>query len=156
MPAFDSGWTQVFKFHAILYTMIIPMTCLSLIGSCIPQASQASMFCVNWSMCLLVVAMIVTGIRRFNVDGEYCATSTAISEPDTGATFADNATALRTLFIAQCIMYIPTLCCFNFAHIYTFFGVVSESSIISEEFQRNLEKSVSVQQPLPAPSPDEK
>ena len=107
-------------------------------------------------MCLLVVAMIVTGIRRLDVDGEYCATSTAISEPDTGATFADNATALKTLFIAQCIMYIPTLCCFNIAHIYTFFAVWSEANIIPEEYQRNLEKSVSVAQPLPAPSPDEK
>ena len=84
-------------------------------------------------MCLLVVAMIVTGIRRLDVDGEYCATSTAISEPDTGATFADNAKTLRALFIAQCAMFIPTCCCFNMAHAVPIIDYMNHRKDVKEE-----------------------
>ena len=113
LPAFESGWTQVFKFQAIFYTVFVPIACLSLLGLFYAHALLASVTCVNVAMCVLAAAMILTGVRRLNADGQLCANSTAVSEPDTGATFADNATTLRALFIAQCVMYLPTCCCFN-------------------------------------------
>ena len=108
LPAFESGWTQVFKFQAILYTVLVFGACLSLLGLFYPHALLASVTCVSVAMCLLAAAIIMTGVRRLNADGQLCADSTAVSEPGTGATFKDNAKTLRALFIAQCVLYFPT------------------------------------------------
>ena len=111
LPDYESGWTQVFHFQAMLYTMIVVMSCVSLIP--ISYVLYSTWICVNCTMCLAIPAMIVTGMKRLGENGELCALSTAISEPDTGATFADNATMMENLFKAQCVMYILTCCCFN-------------------------------------------
>ena len=112
LPAFESGWTQVFRFQRILYTIMLSMAASTILSLCIPMISAFCMCCVNCAACPLVAAMILTGIRRLNADGETCAESLAIVEED-GTTFSDNGATLRALFIAQCVMYIPTLCCFN-------------------------------------------
>ena len=98
------------------------MTATSLLALCIPGVSAVLMCCGNCTICPLVAAMILTGIRRLNDNGALCAQSTAISEADTGATFEDNGATMRALFIAQCVMYIPTFCCFNFGFQFSLVG----------------------------------
>ena len=122
VPDFNSGWTQVFKFQAILYTILVCMTVLSFVALFIPGVSVVLLLCVNCAIIPALAAIILTGIRRMNLDGSKCARSLAITEPDTGATFADNGATLRALFIAQCVMYLPTLCCLNCGFKMTLWG----------------------------------
>ena len=65
-----------------------------------PFVSAVCMCCVNCSSIALLGAIIMTGIKRLNEDGKLCAESTAISNVETGETFADNGATMRALFIA--------------------------------------------------------
>ena len=106
-PLYESGWTVVFKFQAILYTILLCMSSLALLGLCIPGISCCLMCGMTLSYCPTLAAIILTGIRLLNDNGKLCARSTAISDADTGATFKDNGETMRALFIAQCVLFIP-------------------------------------------------
>ena len=111
--AYESGWTQVFKFQAIMYTIIVSLTGAAVLVLCVPAASGFCLLCVNCAICPLIAAIIMTGIRVLNTNGKECAIQTAISDPLTGETFADNGATAKALFITQCALHIPTVICFN-------------------------------------------
>ena len=125
MAEFDSGWTQVFKFNAIIYTVILTMSGVSLLALAVPGLSAGILCCTNCAILPLIAAMILTGIRRLNTDGDLCASSPAISDAETNETFADNGATLKALFIAQCVLYLPMLCCFNCGFQLTFIGDIA-------------------------------
>ena len=104
---YESGWTLVFKFQAILYMTLLCMSGLSLLALCIPGISCCLMCGMGCSYCPTIAAIILTGVRLLN-DNHLCRRSTAVSDADTGATFADNGETMRALWIAQCVLFLPT------------------------------------------------
>ena len=117
--SFESGWTQVFAFNAIVYAISIAFAGIALVTLWIPMCS-ACIICGN--ACLffpLLAALIMTGIRRLNTTGSLCAYSASISDPATAETFADNGATMKALFIAQCVLQIPMFCCNWFAMLFS-------------------------------------
>ena len=110
---YSSGWTQVFKFQAIMYTIIVSLLGAGLVVLCVPVMSCFCLICVNCAICPMVAALIMTGIRVLNTNGKECSYQQAISNPETGETFADNWSTAKALFIAQCALHIPIIICFN-------------------------------------------
>ena len=110
---YSSGWTQVFKFQAIMYTIIVSLISAAVLVLCVPVMSGCCLLCVNCAICPLIAAIIMTGVRVLSSNGKECSYQHAISNPETGETFADNWSTAKALFIAQCALHIPTLICFN-------------------------------------------
>ena len=125
---YTSGWTQVFKFQAILYAIIVSLTAFSVLVLWLPVVSGVCMCCVNCAVCPLVAAIILTGVRVLNSNGKTCTYSQAISDVETGETFSDNGATMKALFIAQCALHIPTLICFNVGLQLTFYGDAANAS----------------------------
>ena len=86
----------------------------------IPGASVCCLFCLQCTTCPFFAAVIMTGVRLFNENGDICsAQGTSISNEATGETFIDNAQTLRALFISTCTLYIPLFCCMKVAFMMT-------------------------------------
>ena len=94
----------MFKFNAILYAILMSIAATSMLCLWVPGCSCALMCCNICGMLPLLAAIITTGIRRLNSNGSVCAYSTAIVDPVTGETFADNGATMKALFIAQCVL----------------------------------------------------
>ena len=106
-----TGWTQVFHFNMILYKLYMTMTILSCFCIWIPAFMILGLGCMTCLGFPLFAAVILAGIRRLNSVGDLCAASTEVSSLTDGTTFADDAASLKALFIAQCALHIPMLCC---------------------------------------------
>ena len=105
-----TGWTQAFKFQAILYTIMVTIYSVSILSLCIPFVNQCIMCCQICTICPMVAAIILTGVRRLNTSGSVCAANTTdIVDTETGDTFATNGQTMKAIFIAQCVMYLPTV-----------------------------------------------
>ena len=135
LEPYESGWTLVFKFQAVLYTILLCMGSLALLGMCIPGISCCLMCGMLCSYCPTIAAIILTGIRLLNDNGQLCASSTAISDADTGATFKDNGETMRALWIAQCVLFIPTTCAIMFGMQVTLMGDVAN---LEEKYERRM------------------
>ena len=73
VASFETGWTQVFKFQAIMYTIIVTLTSLAVLVLFVPTASGFCLLCVNCAICPLIAAIIMTGVRVLNTNGKVCA-----------------------------------------------------------------------------------
>ena len=69
MRDYESGWTQVFKFQAILNMIFLCISGLSLFAMCVPGVSCCLMCCGNCLGCPMLAAIILTGIRGLNSNG---------------------------------------------------------------------------------------
>ena len=69
---YSSGWTQVFKFQAIMYTIIVSLTGAAVLVLFVPTASGFCLLCVNCAICPLVAAIIMTGVRVIGSNGKEC------------------------------------------------------------------------------------
>ena len=96
----ETGWTQVFRFNAIMYTIIVSFVGVAMLCLAVPACSGVTLCCAFCAVTPLFAAIILTGVRRFNSNGDLCASSTAISNSETLETFMDNAATLKALFIA--------------------------------------------------------
>ena len=66
---FESGWTQIFKFNAIVYAIFIGFSGVALVTLWVPLCS-AFVLCCNTCLFLpLMVAVIMTGVRRLSAAG---------------------------------------------------------------------------------------
>ena len=128
--SFDTQWTQVYKFNAIMYTILVSFSAVSLLCLAVPACSGVVLCCVQCAICPLFAAVVLTGVRRLNSTGASCALSTDIvgTEDGVDVTFADNAATLRALFIAQCVMHLPTVCCLTFAMQFSIMGDAGNAS----------------------------
>ena len=85
---------------------------VSILSLAIPFVNQCIMCCQICTICPMIAAIILTGVRRLNMTGKVCAANaTEVVDPESGDTFATNGQTMKALFIAQCVMYIPTLIC---------------------------------------------
>ena len=112
----------MFKFNAIMYAIFMAFAATSMVCLWVPTCSAFIMCCNFCAITPLFVAIIMTGVRRLNSNGTQCAESTAISDPATGETFADNGDTMKALFIAQCVLQCPMGCFIAFAMQTTMLG----------------------------------
>lgn len=106
---FETGWTQAFKFQAVLYTIMVALYAISILSLCVPFLNQCIMCYQICTICPMIAAIILTGVRRLSTNGKVCAATNDIVDAETGETFADNGSTMKALFIAQCVMYIPSI-----------------------------------------------
>lgn len=102
---FTTGWTQVYKFNAIMYTIIVCFAFCGMFCLAVPMASCCGVCCIQIAIFPLIVAIIITGVRTLNATGKACSLSTEIVSE--GVTFGDNGATLKALFITQCVMHVP-------------------------------------------------
>ena len=126
----------MFKFNAIMYAIFMAFAATSMVCLWVPACSCLIMICNFCAITPLFVAIVMTGIRRLNSNGTQCAESTAISDPTTGETFADNGTTMKALFIAQCVLQCPMACLIGFAIQTTAMGDAANASERSGAFYK--------------------
>ena len=108
----DTKWSVLLAFNSYFFMLHCIMTFLILLG----------VTGILWPCCILggcghcfggcahLACIIVTGVFRFSDEGERCAESKGIFTTD-GDTFEDLGSAIKSLFIAQCVLMIFVQCC---------------------------------------------
>ena len=138
----NSGWTMIYKFNFIIYTIMASLAGSALL--CVPCAPAAicPAFCFACAGMPTFVAMILTGIRLNNNNGDICAANEAAYATLDGEdlTFAGDAEFMRKLWITQISMHIPLICFMTCGVQMAFMGLAmytgSGDSSIKWEFNR--------------------
>ena len=108
----DTKWSVLLAFNSYLYLLHCIMTVLVLLGAtgflwpCCLVGGCGHFF----GGCAAFACIIVTGVFRFSTEGERCAESSGFLDTD-GTTFSDLGDAIKSLFIAQCVLMIFVQCC---------------------------------------------
>ena len=105
----NTKWSVLLAFNSLLYLIL---SCLTF---CVCLSTILWPLCVFGfghicGGCGVLACLIVTGVFRYSKDGEACANSDLPVTAD-GVTFADHATTIQNLFIAQCVLIIFYNCC---------------------------------------------
>ena len=109
----NSKWTVLLAFNAILYLVLGSSICLLLCGTFLFPFWICGCCGITFGGCAHLAALIVTGVFRFNSEGESCAKSTAIVQPS-DETFEVHGERIKALFISQCVLYICFGSCAGF------------------------------------------
>ena len=103
----DTKWSVLLAFNSFFFLVHCIMTFLVILGAT----------GILWPCCILggcghcfggcahLACLIVTGVFRFSTEGEKCAEHQGPLDTD-GTTFSDLGDAIKSLFIAQCVLYI--------------------------------------------------
>ena len=135
---FKSKWTMVFRFNAILYTIMSALLVCSCGGLVYVGIMATALTCINCTGAAHLAAIIVTGIMRLNSTGSTCALNeTAYNEA--GDSWSSDGSTLKALFIAQCSLLIPFGCCTCFSLCFGTLGgamKANRSGASDDDFQR--------------------
>ena len=106
----DTSWTMVYRFNSYLYLTMTIMLAFSCFGLVYTQIFAGTLACLQLGNCVNLSAIIVTGVYQFGMSGARC--SLNLKEYNGEAdTFANDSLLLKTLFITQCSLFIPFICC---------------------------------------------
>ena len=102
--AHNTNWSTIYRFNAILYTIVSSFLLVSFFGIIKVECLFCSLGCVSCANLPTFICIIFTGIMRFNNSGADCA------ESKVDDLFVEDAATMKGLFIAQCILFIPFTC----------------------------------------------
>ena len=109
---FDTHWTFVYRFNMIIYTMLSGIIFCSFAGLIYSSLLQATLSCLQVAGVAHFVAIILSGVFRFNTQGTICADKEGMLPYDKeGNTFKEDSDLLKNLYIAQLCLYLPFCAC---------------------------------------------
>ena len=107
---FDTNWSLVYRFNAIVYTILTGMVMCSCTGLIYTKIFSATLSCLQIAGLVHIVAIILAAVYRFNDDGKKCAAN-ATEYDLLGNSWESDGALFRKLFIAQCSLLIPFCMC---------------------------------------------
>ena len=110
VEAGDTKWTVIFTFNTIVYACMIAFGLCQIIGTFFAPMC----FLAYCGHCFLasahIACIVVTGVFRYQDEGEKCAKNGADLGGDFDWTFKDHGDAIQGLFISQCVLLILINC----------------------------------------------
>ena len=106
-PEYDTKWTVLLAFNSILFLSLSICTLLLFLGSFFPPLLCCGCCGHTFGGCAMLACVIVTGVFRFQSEGEKCADKG-------GELFEDHGKKIMDLFISQCVLYFFYSCCIGF------------------------------------------
>ena len=106
----DTKWTVIFTFNTIVYACMVTFAFCQILGTFFWPLC----LCACSGHCCLAIAhiacIIVTGVLRYQSEGEKCAKNGYDLGEDFDWTFKDHGDAIQGLFISQCVLLIVMNC----------------------------------------------
>ena len=106
-----TNWTTVYLFNGILYALLSLFTGMLCMTCLVWPIGKIGVIGHGFGCCAHLAAIIVTGVYRYNAEGELCASNSVLITYNTEGDefkFTDSANTLQALFISTCCLF----CCF--------------------------------------------
>ena len=110
----ETNWSLIFAFNSIMYLAFCGGILLLILGTFFAPFWCCGCCTIMFGGCAHLAALIITGVFRFEQSGELCAQQTAPLCLDGCNTFQDHGETIKSLFIAQCVLYCLFGCCVGF------------------------------------------
>ena len=105
---YTTRWSMLYRFNFILYFIYTALIGASALCICIPPCLVCPACCITCASLPTMVAIALTATWRFNEAGALCASNDTIHTLDSSdMSFAEDASRLKAVFIAQAALHVP-------------------------------------------------